>query len=135
MSGVVLTSTLAGTTLSANADEELKKMLPGPPTVSREFSSSEELALVAEIYDNQGNTPHKMDITTTLRSDDGRELFRHEDERSSSELGGAHGGYGYTARVPLKGLSPGLYVLKVEARSRLGRNIAVSREVQIRVTG
>jgi VWFA-related protein len=135
MSGVVLTSTLAGTTVSANADAEFARVLPGPPTVSREFSSREEIALIAEIYDNQGRTPHKVDIKTSLRSDDGRELFKQEDERSSTELGGGRGGYGYTARVPLKGLSPGLYVLRVEARSRLGRDVSVSRDVQIRVTG
>ena len=67
------------------------------------------------------------------RADDGRELFKHDDERASSELGGGKGGYGYTTRIPLKGLSPGLYVLKVEARSRLGKGATASREVQFRV--
>ena len=135
MSGLVLTSSLAGQirTAVSSPDDDMRKALPGPPTVSREFRTTEELALMAEVYDNEGKTPHKVDITTSLRSDDGRELFNHGDERSSSELGGPRGGYGYTARIPLTGLAPGLYVLKVEARSRLGKSQAASREVQIRI--
>lgn len=135
MSGLVLTSSLAGQIRTAvgSPDDDMRKALPGPPTVSREFRTTEELALMAEVYDNEGKTPHKVDITTSLRSDDGRELFNHGDERSSSELGGPRGGYGYTARIPLTGLAPGLYVLKVEARSRLGKSQAASREVQIRI--
>jgi VWFA-related protein len=136
MSGVVLTSSLAGQTptIPGNPDDDMRKALPGPPTVTREFRSGEELALLSEIYDNETKSPHRVDIATTLRSDDGREVFRHEDGRASSELGGGRAGYGHTARVPLKGLSPGLYVLKVEARSRLGKGFTVFREVQIRVT-
>jgi VWFA-related protein len=135
MSGLLLTSSLAGQvrTVNGDPDDEIRKALPGPPTVTREFLSNEEIALVAEVYDNELKTPHKVDITTSLRSDDGRELYKHADERASSELGKGGGGYGYTARVPLKGLSPGLYLLRVEARSRLGKGAAVSREVQIRV--
>jgi VWFA-related protein len=135
MSGVVLTSSLAGVgpVVGMAPDDELRKALPGPPTVAREFRSQEEVALLAEVYDNQGTTPHKVDIATTVRSDDGREVFRIADERSSSELQGARGGYGYSARVPLKGLAPGLYVLRVEAKSTLGKSPAIGRDVQIRV--
>ena len=43
---------------------------------------------------------------------------------------GSIGGYGHQARIPLKGMAPGLYVLKVEARTRLGKGFAASREVQ-----
>jgi VWFA-related protein len=135
MSGLVLTSALAGQVRTAvgNPNDELRKALPGPPTVSREFRSGEELALLAEIYDNEGPTPHSVDITTSLLADDGREVYKHEDQRSSAELGGASGGYGHRALIPLRGVAPGLYVLKVEARSRLGKSPSVSREVQIRV--
>jgi VWFA-related protein len=133
MSGVVLTSSRAAETPSANMDADLKRLLPGPPTTQRVFSAGEELALLAEIYDTQGATPHKVDIVTTVQSDDGRVLFTHADERSSSEFGGSSGGFGYTARVPLKGLAPGLYLLKVEARSRLGLATKAAREVQFRI--
>ncbi len=136
MSGIVLTSTLAsvGPVVGLATDDDLRRALPGPPTVAREFNADEELGLTAEVYDNQASTPHKVAIATTIRSDDGREVFRIADERASSELQGARGGYGYTAKVPLKGLAPGLYVLKVEARSTLGKAPTVNREVLIRVT-
>jgi VWFA-related protein len=135
MSGVVLTSSQAnvGPVVGVTADDALRQMLPGPPTLAREFRREEELGLMAEVYDNEGKTPHKVAIATTLRADDGREVFRVADERSSSELQGPRGGYGYTAKVPLRGLAPGLYVLKVEARSTLGKNTTVAREVQIKV--
>jgi VWFA-related protein len=137
MSGIVLTSTLAGAgpVVGLTADDELRRGLPGPPTVARAFRADEELGLLAEVYDNQAATAHKVTIATTIRSDDGREVFRIADERASSEIRGARGGYGYTARVPLKGLAPGLYVVKVEARSTLGKGPTASREVQIRIVG
>ena len=47
-------------------------MLPGQPTVARVFSSNEEVAVFGEVYDND-TAPHKVDITTTLRADDGRD--------------------------------------------------------------
>ncbi len=135
MSGVVLTSALASQvrTAVASPDDLIRKALPGPPTVSREFRVGEELALVAEVYDNDPKTPHTVDITTSLQSDDGRVVYSHEDQRSNKELGGSIGGYGHQARIPLTGMAPGLYVLKVEARTRLGKGFAASREVQFRI--
>jgi hypothetical protein len=53
--------------------------------------------------------------------------------RDSADLGGKSGGYGYTTKVPLKDLPNGLYVLKVEGRSRLGSGPSADRQVQIRI--
>ena len=92
----------------------------GPPVALRAFPQNDEIALFAEVYDNAGATPHKVDITTTVTTDEGKVLFKTDEERDSTELGGKRGGYGYATRVPLKDLAPGIYVLKVEARSRLG---------------
>jgi len=89
--------------------------------------------VLAEVYDNLGAQSHTVEITTTLRSDDGKTVFSNTERRQSSELAGARGGYGYTSRVPLTDLAPGLYVLKVEARSSLGKPLSVAREVQFRV--
>jgi len=135
MSGVVLTSALASQfrTAAASPDDLIRKALPGPPTVSRQFRVGEELALLAEVYDNDPKTPHTVDITTLLQSDDGRVVYSHEDQRSSKELGGSIGGYGHQAKIPLTGMAPGLYVLTVEARTRLGKGFAASRQVQFRI--
>ncbi len=85
------------------------------------------------MYDNQGTVGHSVDITTSLKAEGRVRVFSNSETRSSKELGGASGGYGYTNRVPLKGVEPGLYVLTVEARSTLKGTAAVSRDVQIRI--
>jgi hypothetical protein len=135
MSGVVLTSLSTGAMVTLKPDEELKDVLPAPPVAQRTFPRGDEIALFAEVYDNEGASPHKVDFVTTITSDDGKVVFKTEEERASSEIGGSRGGYGYSARVPLGDIPPGSYVLTVEARSRLGKNRTVSRQVPIRVAG
>jgi hypothetical protein len=60
-------------------------------------------------------------------------VFKHADERSTADLAGKKGGFGYGGQITLTDYPPGLYVLKVEARSRLGANATSSREVQITI--
>ena len=132
MSGLVMTSLSNGGMVTAKADEELRGVLPAPPVLERQFAQNDELALFAEVYDNE-TAPHKVDIETRLTSDAGRVVYKSDEERSSSELAGARGGYGIQARVPLAEVEPGLYVLTVEAKSRLGRDVGASRQVQITV--
>lgn len=134
MSGLVLTSLSGAEMATVKPDESLKDVLPAPPIASRSFPQNDEIALFAEIYDNAAATPHKVDIVTTVQTDDGRVLFKAEEERASSELQGAKGGYGYAVRVPLTDVAPGLYVLNVQAKSRLGNNVGVGRQVRIVVT-
>ncbi len=136
MSGLVLTSASAARTFTPRADEDLKEALPAPPTAAREFAPGDELALFVDVYDNVTKPSHRVDVTTTVRADDGRVVFQTEDERSSDELAGARGSYGHTLRIPLgRDMPPGLYVLRVEARSRLGGSEPTAREVLFRVRG
>jgi hypothetical protein len=134
MSGLVMTSMSGSAMVTVKPDNELKEILPAPPIAARSFPQNDEIALFAEIYDNAPSTPHKVDIVTTVQSDDGRVLYKSEEERASSELQGAKGGYGYVTRVPLTDVAPGDYVLNVQAKSRLGENVGVGRQVRIRVT-
>jgi VWFA-related protein len=134
VSGLVLTSGLGAALPTVRADEQLKPVLPGPPISLRSFPQNDEIALFAEVYDNEASKPHKVDIVTTITTDEGRVLFKTDETRDSSDLGGAKGGYGYTTRIPLKELAPGKYVLKVEAKSRLGNNPAVARDLRIEIT-
>jgi VWFA-related protein len=134
MSGVVLTSLSTGGMITLKPDEQLQQLLPAAPVSQRTFPQNDEIALFAEIYDNSGDTPHRVDILTTITADDGKVLFKAEEERSSAEIGGARGGYGYMARVPLNDVPPGSYVLTVEARSRLGNNPTATRRIPIRIT-
>ena len=63
-----------------------------------------------------------------MTTDEGKVLFKNEETRDSSDLGGKSGGYGYTASIPLKDIPPGRYVLKVEAKSRLGQTPPATRK-------
>ncbi len=133
MSGLVVTSGAASRVPTVRPDEELRSVLPAPPMGSRIFPVGDELGLFVEIYDNVAAAPHKVDITTTVTADEGKVMFKNEDVRDASELQGKSGGYGHSARVPLTGLAPGIYVLKVEARSRLGQGPTADRQVQFRI--
>lgn len=110
-----------------------KDVLPAPPTAAREFPHNDTLAIFAEIYDNEGSKPHKVDITASILSDGGNVMYSKSDVRSSDELHGASGGYGYATTIPFTSVAPGRYVLRVEAKSRLGNEAGVSREVEFRL--
>lgn len=133
LSGLTLTSMAGASMATMKPDEQLKAVLPAPPVALRSFPQNDEIALFAEVYDNTGKAPHKVDIVTSVITDEGKTMFQVEDERDSSELQGAKGGYGYTTRVPLSQIPPGLYVLSVDARSRLGNEGTATRQIVIRV--
>jgi VWFA-related protein len=136
MSGIAIASgSTSGipTTAPDPSVTEFKDVLPAPPTPTRDFPRNDTLAVFAEIYDNVGKTPHRVDITTTILADDGHEVKRTDDERKSDELHGPGGGYGYTTQIPLTGLTPGRYVLRIAARHTLGTGDPVSRDVEFRV--
>jgi len=133
ISGLAITSASAAQLPTVRPDEQLRAVLPMPPVAIRTFPANDELKLFAEVYDNAGATPHKVDITATVTTDEGKVMFKNEEQRDSSDLGGKSGGYGYTATIPLKDLPPGKYVLKVEAKSRLGQTPPAAREIRIEV--
>jgi hypothetical protein len=137
MSGMVIASARSLAVPTPQPDAELGKMLPGQgkssPTTAREFPGDDELAALVEVYDNQAATAHKVDIQTTMLAEGGQAVFRHADQRSTDELAGKNGGFGYVVHVPLKDIPPGLYVLKIEARSTLGKTEPVSRQVELTV--
>jgi hypothetical protein len=85
------------------------------------------------VYDNQPAPAHRLDITTTVRADDGRVVFTNSEERSSEDLKGKPGGFGYMVRAPIRGWTPGLYVLTIEAKSRIGGEAPVSKSIQFKV--
>jgi VWFA-related protein len=133
ISGLALTSMSGSALVTVRPDEGLRAVLPAPPIALRTFPQNDEIALFAEVYERAGAPPHSIDIAAIVRSDEGTVVFKHEEERRSAELQGASGGYGYQARLPLSDLKPGLYVLTVEARSRLGEHPAAVRQVPFRV--
>ncbi len=133
VSGLTLTSAAGAQMPTVRPDEQLKQVLPGPAIALRSFPQNDEVALFAEVYDNVGDKPHKVDITASVLTDEGKVMFTANEVRDSTELGGKSGGYGYSTKIPMKDLAPGPYVLKVEAKSRLADMPAASRDVRIRV--
>jgi VWFA-related protein len=108
-------------------------LLPGPPSALREFPVNSEISAAVEVYDNKPAPPHTIDVTARVRADDGRVVFNKHEERSSEELHGTPGGFGYTFRVPLQGWTPGLYVLEIEAKTRLDGAEPATRVIQFEV--
>ena len=75
--------------VTAKADDQLKAGAAGAADRrSATFPQNDEIALFAEVYDNSGGAPHKVDITTTVRTDEGKVMFKNEETRDSSELQG-----------------------------------------------
>jgi VWFA-related protein len=134
MSTVALTSAASAAAPTARTKDPLQQLLPGPLSSFREFPPGDEVALFVEVYDNSGDQPHKVDIAATVKAEGGQTVFQTAEERDSSELKGSSGGYGFQARIPLKDVAPGLYVLRVEATSRLGDRPQVAREVVFRIS-
>jgi hypothetical protein len=134
ISGVALTSAAALAEPTVRPDESLQQVLPGPPVAARTFPQGDVLALFAEVYDNEVTKPHKVDLTATVTTDEGKVLIKAEEARDSSDLQGRRGGYGFAARLALKDLPPGSYVLTVSARSRLGDMPSAERQVQFTIT-
>ncbi len=133
MSGIAITSPSATETPTANPDPQLKDVLPGAATANRAFPRSDNLAIFVEVYDNQTASPHRVAITSSVLADDGQVVYTAADERSSADLQGKKGGYGYTREIPLSGFALGRYVLRIEARTLLAGGGTATREVEFTV--
>ena len=133
MGGVLLTSVSASRVPTANPDRDFKEILPSSPTAIRDFPSGDQLTLAVDVYDNKVATPHRVQIRTTVTADDGNVVFTSTDERRTEELKGANGTFGHVANVQLKGVAPGRYVLRVEAKSLLSNGPTTAREVEFTV--
>jgi VWFA-related protein len=134
MSGVSLTARSVANVTTMRPNDPLGGVLPGPITAVREFPSGDDVALVADVYENVGSTsPHTIDLVAELRGEDGRVVRRIADQRSSRAARGASETYRFVAELSLADLTPGIYVIHVEARSSLGERPTVSKDVQVRV--
>lgn len=133
MSGIAITAASAQATPTVRPKDPLADVLPAPQTTARDFARNDVVVLFAEFYENTPNAPpHTIELATTVRAEDGRTVFQSREPRSSTDLQGGSGGYGYSARIPLADVAPGTYVIRVEGRSSIA-NTTVGRDVLIRV--
>ncbi len=129
MSGVSLTSSGSAEGATLKAKDPLGEFLPGPPVAVREFAVGDTLALFAEFYENVGNAAaHVVDLVAELRGPDGAVVRTSREQRQSTMVKGGHS-YGFATGLPLEGLSPGVYVLHVEGKSRANEQHVASRDV------
>jgi hypothetical protein len=134
MSGIAVTSGAARAIPTVRPKDPLASVLPGPPATAREFDRADTIALFAEVYENlPAAPPHAIDLSTTMRDTSGRVVFEHREERSSTDLQGGTGGYGYGVQIPLAEIAPGTYVVRVEGKSRANEAPPVGRDVLVRV--
>jgi VWFA-related protein len=134
LSGLALSSSAASAIPTVGTFDLLKSVLPAPATTLREFSAADTLAVVAEVYDTETKVVHTVDVTTSVSDEAGVVVFRSE-QKQETELRSDLRPFAFAPKtfVPLKGLSPGPHVLRVEARSRLGKGAFAAREVPFSV--
>ena len=130
MSDLLITSSAASRTLTAEGAPTIGSRLPSQTTTARTFDRSEMLSVYAGVYDTESR-PHTIDLKVTVTADDGAQVFSQEDSRPGEVAEGQTKELPYTLGIPLQTLRPGRYVLTVEARSRLGPT--VKKEVEFRV--
>jgi VWFA-related protein len=134
MSGVIIGADSASTRPTSRPRDPFAQLLAVPPVTTRTFDRTDILSIFAEFYENMPDVPsHNVEIATTLSAEGGRVVYEDFATRNSSELRGSSGGYGYRTDIPLAGYEPGLYVLRVEGRARIGQLPPVFREVPINI--
>jgi hypothetical protein len=115
----------------------LNDVLPAPPVTTRDFTPSDTLALFTEVYDNEkpgrNDPPHAIALTATLHDTESILVRQASEERDAKATRRKSGGHGFTLRLPLEGIQPGSYVLRVEASSSRREEHRASRSIPIRV--
>jgi VWFA-related protein len=133
LSGLVLTSSTAGSFATTQPDDLLKDVLPAPPVATRVFDPQETITFLAELYDNSSRSSHAVDFAATVRAaSDGRVVFNTRDERTI-QAGNTARTEAYKGEIALKDFAPGTYVVRVEAKSLSGNQFAF-REVPFEVS-
>ena len=134
LSGVTIGSEATARIGTMNAKATFAASLPSNISATREFTIGDVLALYVEAYENlQNAAAHSVTFTAELRAEGGTAIRKVSEDRSSTELQGKRGGYGFNAQLRLDDVAPGVYVIHVEARANVGDRLTVGKDIQIRV--
>ena len=118
MSGLVLTSGSGAAFPTVKADEQLKPMMPGPPIALRDVSAERrDRAVHRGVTTTPARRRTRSTSSRTVTTDDGKVLFKTDEMRDSTDLGGKRGGYGYTDARADEG--PGARQLRAEGRGEV----------------
>lgn len=133
LSGLAITSAGAASFVTAKPDPVMKDVFPAPPVATRVFGRDESIGVFAEVYDATTPLAHNIDYTVSVRSvADGRVMFNSRDTRTV-DPGAKMRTLGFTTEIPLRDLSAGAYVLRVEAASLHDKQPRAIREVPFEV--
>ena len=135
MSGLLLNAPSLERYVTVQHDPLVSKLLTTSATSQRNFLQSDVINLYAEIYDNLPlDIAHRIDVRVRLISENGIDAYSARDTLTN---GGAERlkSFGLSRQIPLKGLPPGRYLLRVEAESREKRDDNASAETLIHVIG
>ena len=123
MSGIVIASSRLSAQPPLKMDEPLRKLLGAHPTAERTFARSDMVTAYTEVY--MSGRPDAMTATVARAGQLNRS--RPVDMTLSPDTGR----FGVVARIPMRDLQPGDYVLTLEAKA--GRQ-NVTRQVLFSVT-
>jgi VWFA-related protein len=138
MSGLLVTDEAARGQFTPGPDDQLPSgALPGPATSRRTFRQGDRLGLFAEIYDGlPARDRRDLETITTLVADDGTAVFtsRESIDRSDARGDSRASQFPFAKQIPLAGVKPGGYRLRVEARVVGGNDVTpVVRETAVTV--
>jgi VWFA-related protein len=130
LSGLLVTSVSAQNTPTAEPDPTVSNELPGAATSRREFPVGDTLAVYAELYDNRApRQAREVEIAVRLIAEDGRDVFTAKDSMVTDPSKPSN----IFAQFALEDLSPGGYLLRVEAQPRGAEAGTLAREALITV--
>jgi hypothetical protein len=115
--------------LTLLADRALRRELPAGPINRRRFASDENLTVYAEVYDTHWPLAPRLDVKWTITARDGTPKASGT-QSIETEFGGRAQ---FRGQMPLRQISPGAYVLHVEAFSTLGPPASVIAELPFEV--
>jgi hypothetical protein len=133
MSGIGLASAVASRMPTTGPDRTWQQAMKTLPTTERLFASSDELREYVEVYVNDKKI-REIVVTTTVRSEAGLRVFNQRQtltkDRAKNEKFVTHQ---VVTSIPLKGFTPGKYVLTVEAGARGQDAYPAARQVPFSV--
>jgi exosome complex RNA-binding protein Csl4 len=132
MSGLVIASARQGATPTGNDSKLFAGVLSILPTAVRQFKAGDELLAFAEVYANR--TPAlEANLSAVVKDDHAATVFRRVDSISASDFAAGDGIYRSVTRLPLADLTPGDYVLSIEATRKADDVRMADRAVPFRV--